>query len=116
MKQQDFLPYLNKFVLVKLQDGTLDSGYISNPEDFDANDDTDIKVILLNGLLYSEIYISNIIEIKEVNREDTTKIPIVGFEESNEDNDIKLEELYEKSLLDDFDFTIEDLMKKDTDD
>ena len=115
MKPNDFIPFLTKFVLIELDDGTIDSGYISNPEDFNEDSSDDMKVILLNGLLHSEININRIIRIEEVNREDTTKIPVVGFEDEDKVSEEDLDSLFERSLLDDLDVTLDDLMKQDTD-
>ena len=83
MKPEEFLPYLTKFVSVHLDDGTVDSGYIANPADFRADDASDhMRVRLINGLLQTEIDISRIRMISLPQREDTTKIPILGFDES----------------------------------
>lgn len=81
MKPEDFGPYLNKFISVRLDDGTTDAGYIANPMDFRDFPDDNMRVRLINGLLQTEIEISRIRSITLVPREDTTKIPIVGFDE-----------------------------------
>ncbi len=116
MKKEDFIPYLTKFIIVKLNDGTYDAGYISNPDDF-LNDNNDTKLVLLNGLLYSEVSLDNIIDIKVANREDTVKIPIVGYEDDTIMDPIEIEniinELYDNSLLDDLDIDLDSLLKND---
>lgn len=114
MKAVDFLPYLTKFITVKLKDGNIDSGYIANHDDFINNPSDDMKVVLLNGLLHSEVSISKIIEINIANREDTAKIPLVGYEDdelSPSEMEDKINELYEHSLLDDFD--LDELLNND---
>lgn len=82
MKPEEFLPYLTKFISVHLDDGTVDSGYIANPSEFKADDASDhMRVRLINGLLQTEIDISRIRMISLPQREDTTKIPILGYDE-----------------------------------
>ena len=39
MRKEDLIPYLTKFVIVKLKDGSVDAGYISNPKEI-QNDDS----------------------------------------------------------------------------
>ena len=120
MVKEDLIPYLTKFVVVKLKDGTIDAGYISNHEDIKNTNEEDFNIVLLNGLLQSEVKLSSIQDIKEANREDTTKIPIVGFDDSVEsyfidpvETENKINELYESSLLDDLDIDLESLLKKE---
>ena len=115
MRKENLIPYLTKFVIVKLKDGSVDAGYISNPKEI-QNDDSIQKLILINGLLHSEINIENIIEIQEGIREDTTKIPIVGYDDqiSPSDMETKINELYEKTLLEDID--LQELLKEETND
>ena len=55
MKPEDFGPYLNKFISVRLDDGTTDAGYIANPMDFRDFPDDNMRVRLINGLLQTEI-------------------------------------------------------------
>lgn len=81
MRPDDFLPYLTKFVSVRLEDGTTDAGYIANPNDFKNDPEDNMKVRLINGLFQTDIDISRIRSITPVQREDTTKIPIVGFDD-----------------------------------
>ncbi|MBQ7992043.1 MAG: hypothetical protein IJM63_02270 [Solobacterium sp.] len=81
MKPEDFTPYLTKFIAVRLDDGTMDAGYIANPGDFRDFPDDNMRVRLINGLLQTEIEISRIRSITLPPREDTTKIPILGFDE-----------------------------------
>lgn len=80
MSRVDLKPYLNKFITVTLDDGKEESGFISNPEDFkkDANDDG--ILVLLNGLMNAEVKVSRIVAVREAVREDTVKIPIVGYD------------------------------------
>ena len=81
MKPEDFTPYLTKFIAVRLDDGTMDAGYIAHPGDFRDFPDDNMRVRLINGLLQTEIEISRIRSITLPPREDTTKIPILGFDE-----------------------------------
>ena len=117
MRKEDLIPYLTKFVIIKMKDGSVDAGYISNHKEI-QNDDNIKKLILINGLLHSEINIENIIEIKEGIREDTTNIPIVGYDDQRSPSDMenKINELYEKTLLDDLDIDLEELLKEETND
>jgi hypothetical protein len=80
MSRVGLKPYLNKFITVTLDDGKEESGFISNPEDFkkDANDDG--ILVLLNGLMNAEVKVSRIVAVRESVREDTVKIPIVGYD------------------------------------
>ena len=81
MKPEDFTPYLTKFIQVRLDDGTTDAGYVANPQDFRDAPEDDMKIRLINGLFQTDIEISRIRSITPVIREDTTKVPIVGFDE-----------------------------------
>lgn len=81
MKPDDFLPYLTKFIQVRLDDGTTDAGYVANPHDFKTAPYDHMKVRLINGLFQTDIDISRIRSITQVQREDTTKIPILGFDD-----------------------------------
>ena len=121
MVKEDLIPYLTKCVVVKLKDGTIDAGYISNPDEIKNTKDDDFIIVLLNGLLQSEVKLSNIVDIKEAVREDTAKIPIAGFDEKTEsyfidplETESKIDELYESSLLDDLDIDLEELLKEET--
>jgi len=103
MKPDDFLPYLTKFISVKMDDGTTDAGYIANPSDFKDYPSEHMKLRLINGLLYSDIDISRIRSIQQVQREDTTKIPIVGFDDepfSTRPSNERTEELSIEDQLD----------------
>lgn len=117
MHKEDLLPYLTKFVIVKLRDGSIDAGYISNYKEI-QDEENPKKLILINGLLNSEISIENIIEIKEAIREDTTNIPIVGYDDQMSPSDMenKINELYEKTLLDDLDIDLKEILKEETND
>ena len=81
MRPDDFLPYLTKFVSVRLEDGTTEAGYIANPADFRDFPDDNMKVRLINGLFQTDVDISRIRSITPVNRGETTKIPILGFDD-----------------------------------
>ena len=121
MKSRDFLPFLTKFVVVTLDDDTKDSGYIANPEAFSDSDDDSIKLVLLNGLLHSEITISHIVSIEEAVREDTAKISIHGFEDTNqidtEELDKTLNDLFAKSFMDPLDISLDEILEdKNSDD
>lgn len=69
---------LQSFIQFRLNDGTLHSGYIGNPNDF-KNEKIPSKIVLINGLMRDEVDVSHIEDISFPNREETTKIPIVGF-------------------------------------
>ena len=81
MKPQEIIPYLTKFISVHLDDDTTDSGYIANPADFKGKLDDHMRVRLLNGLFMTEIDVSRIISISLPSREDTAKIPILGYDQ-----------------------------------
>ena len=110
MKPEKFLPFLQKFVTVRLDDGTVDSGYISNPEQFTNNPSDDMDIILVNGLLNSKIPIKRIFSIEEAVSEDTLQIPIVGFDAplTPVEMEEKLDELYEKSMIEELDLQFDE--------
>lgn len=82
MTKIDLKPYLNKFITVTLDDGKEESGFIANPEAFRQETGDDAVLVLLNGLLNAEVRVSRITAVRESVREDTVKIPIVGFDTS----------------------------------
>lgn len=109
MDAEELRPYLSRFVTVTLDDGTEISGYIANPEDFRKENAKANQIRLVNGLQNSITEISRIIDIKVVNRQDTTEIPVIGEssdvvsrmkKKQPQDFDEKLEELFDKSLSD----------------
>lgn len=109
MDAEELRPYLARFVTVTLDDGTEISGYIANPEDFREENAEANQIRLVNGLQNSITEISRIIDIKAVNRQDTTEIPVIGEssdvvsrmkKKQSEDFDEKLDELFDKSLSD----------------
>lgn len=73
---------LQKFIQVTLDDGSVHAGYIGNPEDF-KNDEMPEEMVLINGLMKDRVKVSQVIDVQFPKREDTTKIPIVGFEDDN---------------------------------
>ena len=107
MRPDDFLPYLTKFVSVRLEDGTTDAGYIANPNDFKNYPDDNMKVGLINGLFQTDIDISRIRSITPVQREDTTKIPIVGFDDEPVTTRSSNERTEELSLEDQLDALVD---------
>lgn len=107
MRPDDFLPYLTKFVSVRLEDGTTDAGYIANPNDFKNFPDDNMKVRLINGLFQTDIDISRIRSITPVQREDTTKIPIVGFDDEPVTTRSSNERTEELSLEDQLDALVD---------
>ncbi len=80
MTKIDLKPYLNKFITITLDDGKEESGFIANPDAFRQETNEDSVLVLLNGLLNSEVRVSRITAVRESVREDTVKIPIVGFD------------------------------------
>ncbi|MCH4012813.1 MAG: hypothetical protein LKE64_00570 [Solobacterium sp.] len=109
MDAEELRPYLARFVTVTLDDGTEISGYIANPEDFRKDNAKADQIRLVNGLQNSITEISRIIDIKVVNRQDTTEIPVIGEssdvvsrmkKKQSQDFDEKLDELFDKSLSD----------------
>lgn len=73
---------LQKFIQVTLDDGSVHAGYIGNPEDF-KNDEMPDEMVLINGLMKDRVKVSQVIDVQFPKREDTTKIPIVGFDDDN---------------------------------
>lgn len=67
---------IQRFIEVKLKDGTDHAGFIGNPEDFEG-DEMPEKMILVNGLLRDEIQVKDVIDVQFPKREDTTSIPLV---------------------------------------
>ena len=109
MDAEELRPYLARFVTVTLDDGTEISGYIANPEDFRKDNAKADQIRLVTGLQNSITEISRIIDIKVVNRQDTTEIPVIGEssdvvsrmkKKQSQDFDEKLDELFDKSLSD----------------
>ena len=117
----DLKPFLTKFITVTLDDGTEESGFVANPDAFKNSDNQDGVLVLLNGLLNAEVKVSRIVDVHESVREDTIKIPIIGFdtplmqEESesiNQEIDSKLDELFDMSLEDEPNLDLNDLMNE----
>lgn len=71
---------IQKFIQVTLDDGTVHAGYIGNPDDFKGETMPE-KMVLINGLMRDEVEISRVVDVQFPKREDTTKIPIVGFDD-----------------------------------
>ena len=112
MEIKDIMPYVRKFISAELDDGTVISGYVSNPESFTDDSRADATIELLNGLQKSKVQISRIIRVFIPDRENTTRIPVVDTEgitilekQSFED---KLEELFNQSLSDEIVVTLPD--------
>ena len=112
MEIKDIMPYVRKFISAELDDGTVISGYVSNPESFADDSREDATIELLNGLQKSKVQISRIIRVFIPDRENTTRIPVVDTEgitilekQSFED---KLEELFNQSLSDEIVVTLPD--------
>lgn len=112
MEIKDIMPYVRKFISAELDDGTVISGYVSNPESFADDSREDVTIELLNGLQKSKVQISRIIRVFIPDRENTTRIPVVDTEgitilekQSFED---KLEELFNQSLSDEIVVTLPD--------
>lgn len=72
---------IQKFIQVTLDDGTKHAGYIGNPEDFKGEEMPD-HMVLVNGLLRDSVDLSRVVDVEFPKREDTTKIPIVGFDDA----------------------------------
>ena len=111
MEAKDLAPYTRKFISAILDDGSVVSGYVSNPDDFSGSEEGQ-KILLLNGLLHSEIQISRIVRVIVPDREDTTHIPIVDTEgvviKPKKSLDEQLDELFQQSLSDDIVVTLPD--------
>ncbi len=71
---------IQKFIQVTLDDGSVHAGYIGNPEDFQG-ETMPAQMVLINGLLRDTVEISRIVDVEFPKREETTKIPIVGFDD-----------------------------------
>ncbi len=71
---------VQKFIQVTLDDGTVHAGYIGNPEDF-KGETMPTQMVLINGLLRDTVDMSRIVDVEFPKREETTKIPIVGFDD-----------------------------------
>ena len=117
MKAEELIPYLKKFITVRLDDNSEESGYIANPDAFKDLSDPPEKLNLLNGLMNSEVMISRIVSVSLPVREDTLKIPIIGFDTNLEpqvqedDIDEQINTLYQKSLAEDLDLDLSVLLK-----
>ncbi|MCR5794376.1 MAG: hypothetical protein K6G61_03360 [Solobacterium sp.] len=99
---QDLIQYIRRFVRVTLSDGTVVSGYVSNRDDLKSEDAS--KIVLINGLMHSEINISSIIDIESAERTENTRIPLVDTEQLDlariRQLDEKIDELFNQSLSD----------------
>lgn len=99
---QDLIRYIRQFVRVTLADGTVVSGYVSNRDNL-KNEDTS-KIVLINGLMHSEINISSIIDIEAAERTENTRIPLVDTEQLDlariRQLDERIDELFNQSLSD----------------
>ncbi len=112
MEIKDIMPYVRKFISAKLDDGTVVSGYVSNPESFSDDSETEATVELLNGLQKSKVQVSRIADIFIPDRENTTRIPVVDTEGitilEKQSFEEKLEELFNQSLSDEIVVTLPD--------
>lgn len=71
---------VQKFIQVTLDDGSVHAGYIGNPDDF-KGETMPKEMVLINGLMRDTVEISRVVDVQFPKREDTTKIPIVGFDD-----------------------------------
>ena len=71
---------VQRFVQVTLDDGTVHAGYIGNPNDFKGKSMPE-EMVLINGLMRDTVKIARVVDVQFPKREDTTKIPIVGFDD-----------------------------------
>lgn len=77
MTQKDLMKLLTqRFIQVKLSDGTLHAGYIGNPEDFRGETMPD-RMVLVNGLLRDEVNVGDVVDVSFPKREETLNIPVV---------------------------------------
>ena len=97
MNTIDLTPYINKFITVTLDDGKEESGFISNPEEFKEKTDPNSILVLLNGLMNAEVQVSRIVAVRESVREDTVKVPVVGYDEPLVDVDALIKEDQDES-------------------
>ena len=99
---RDLIRYIRRFVRVTLTDGTVVSGYVSNRDDLKSPDAS--KIVLINGLMHSEINISSIVDIESAERTENTRIPLVDTEQLDlariRQLDEKIDELFNQSLSD----------------
>ena len=99
---RDLIRYIRRFVRVTLTDGTVVSGYVSNRDDLKSPDAS--KIVLINGLMHSEINISSIVDIESAERTENTRIPLVDTEKLDlariRQLDEKIDELFNQSLSD----------------
>jgi len=79
MERDQVLPYLNKFITVTLEDGSLRSGYVTNPQDFKSPDDHPSELDLVNGFLIENVPLDQIVKIEIQNRENTVSLPVVDL-------------------------------------
>ncbi len=76
MQAFNLKPFLTKFIRVTLDDGTIHTGFVSNPRDFKGETMPE-QLKLLNGLLADSVAIDRIIAIDLPEREDTVSIPVL---------------------------------------
>lgn len=112
MRLEEVLPYVRKFISAELDDGTVISGYVSNPESFHDGNEDNARIELLNGLQSSKVIIRRIVNITVPDRENTTRIPIVDTEgvtiKEKMSLDEKLDQLFNQSLSDEIVVTLPD--------
>ena len=79
MDRDQVLPYLNKFITVTLQDGSIRSGYVTNPQDFKSPEDNPVELDLVIGFLIEILPLDQIVKIEIQNRENTVSLPVVDL-------------------------------------
>ena len=82
MKKAELLPFLNRFVTIALRNGSEHTGYISNPQEIrQIGEDDDVNIRLLNGMLTDYVNLSDVLFVKQAEREETTQIPVISLKE-----------------------------------
>ncbi len=77
LTQKELMQALTRrFLSLTIDDGTVHSGYIGNPEDFQG-ETMPPTIVLINGLLRDEIEVARVTAVDFPKREDTTSIKVI---------------------------------------
>jgi len=67
---------IKRYIKVTLDDGSIHSGFIGNPEDF--QDEMPVNMILVNGLMRDSVEINRVVDVEFPDREDNLKLNITS--------------------------------------
>jgi len=101
MRFIDFKQYLTSFITITLKDGTIHSGFVSNPEMF-SNLENDAVLIpdvrLMNGLMTDIVHFEDIDFVELADREDTLSLKMILSDKEEVINNDPEESDFEKMM------------------